>query len=611
MVKSMKRFLGIVVLAVTLAGMGADPYVGYVYPAGIQAGTTNRLIVGGQFFGNIKGALAGEGVRVLDVELVPNFPPPVGEQRRWMVKWLDQIALKGDFTQPRLPVESEHFSDWRSNRWYFVLGDLDLGKRTLVEHFLYTPRNALQMSPALSQKLLVTVAADADAKPGAREFRVFSPQGFSPPRPFVVTAVPHVEEPLYVPPHRPQPAAPVVTNIPCVLDGQIMPGSTDRWILPLEKGRTLTLRATAREFQPYIGDAVPGFFNPILRVVNRRGEEIAFSDDYFYHPDPVLTFTAPADDEYTIEIHDNLFRGREDFTYEIDVREGAWSPSVHELSLSPLPDWNVPKDSMVRTYTGTVEKPGKVHKHAFTVKEPCELVFDLLARRAGSPLDARVTVWKGGVEVARVDDVTNTVHFGSVIQAECDPVGHVKIEEPGKYEIRVEDESGRGGLDYFYTLRLHRPAPRCEVWCHKSGLALRSWWGGQRVRFSVVRRDGFDGSVTLEENDFFKFNPSVIPASSNRMDVTAVCKLQQPCGTTNVVVTASVVVNGVSVTVPVVPANEYNQAFAWDHLVPARAFAFKAFPGQPPKQNRRQWQQRPNQQKNKEMRKMQRQEQKR
>ena len=609
----MKKMLGLFALAGTLVARGADPYVGYIYPAGIQAGTTNRLIVGGQFFGNIKGALAGEGVKVLDVELVPNFPPPVGEQRRWMVKWLDQIALKGDFTQPRLPVESEHFSDWRSNRWYFVLGDLDLGKRTLVEHFLYTPRNALQMSPALSQKLLVTVAADADAKPGVREFRVFSPQGFSPPRPFVVTTVPHVEEPLYVPPHRPQPAAPVVTNIPCVLDGQIMPGSTDRWILPLEKGRTVTLRVTAREFQPYIGDAVPGFFNSIVRVVNRRGEEIALADVYLCLPDPGLTFAAPADDEYTLEIHDNLFRGREDFTYEIDVRDGTWAPSVRELSLSPLPKWDVPKDSLVRTYAGVVEKPGKAHKHAFTVKEPCELGFDLLARRAGSPLDARVTVWKGGVEVARVDDVTNTVHLGSVIQAECDPVGRVKIEEPGKYEIRVEDEAGRGGPDYFYTLRLHRPAPRCEVWCHKSGFAPRSWWGGQRVRFTVMRKDGFDGSVTLEENDFIKFTPNVIPASSNRMDVTVVCKLKQPCPPTNVAVTASAVVGGVNVDVPVIPANEYNQAFAWDHLIPAREFAFKAFPGQQPKNFRRQrqQQQRPNQQKGqrpnqqkKQMRKM-------
>ena len=114
-----------------------------------------------------------------------------------------------------------------------------------------------------------------------------------------------------------------------------------------------------------------------------------------------------------------------------------------------------------------------------------------------------------------------------------------------------------------------------------------------------MRKDGFDGSVTLEENDFIKFTPNVIPASSNRMDVTVVCKLQQPCPPTNVAVTASAVVGGVNVDVPVIPANEYNQAFAWDHLIPAREFAFKAFPGQQPKNFRRQrqQQQRPNQQK--------------
>ncbi|MGN0846421.1 MAG: hypothetical protein ACI4RA_03440 [Kiritimatiellia bacterium] len=579
----MRRLASILIVLAALCARGADPYVGYIYPAGVQAGTTNRLIVGGQFFGNIKGAIAGEGVHVLDVEFVPNFPPPVGEQRRWMVKWLDQIATTGDRTQPRLPVESEHFSDWRSNRWYFALGELDVGKLALVEHFLYTPRNALQMSPALSQKLLVTVAADADAKPGAREFRVFSPQGFSPPRPLVVSAAPRVIEPLYVPPHRKQPETPVVTNIPCVLDGQIMPGSTDRWVFPLAKGRTITLRATAREFQPYIGDAVPGFFNPVLRIVDRQGRELALADDFHYHPDPVLTFTAPADDEYTLEVHDNLYRGREDFTYTIDVREGAWSPSPREFSLSPLPSWEIPADALVQSYDGVVAKPGRACRHAFTVQEPCELAFDLLARRAGSPLDARVTVWKGKTQIARVDDVTNAVHLGSVIQAECDPVGRVKFDAPGRYEFRVEDESGRGGADYFYTLRLHRPAPRCEVWCHKSGVALRSWWGGQRVRFSVIRRDGFDGSVTLEENAAVKFVPNVIPASSNRMDVTAVCKLQAPCEPTNVVITASAVVNGVHVAVPVTPANEYNQAFAWDHLVPARAFALRVFPGKPPK----------------------------
>lgn len=567
------------------AARAADPYVGYVYPADVQVGTTNRLVVGGQFFWNVRGALAGEGVHVLGCELVPGFPVPTGDQRNYLVKWLDRIAA-GDRARPRLPVENEHYSEWRSNLWYSTLGSLDAGKLAIVEHWLHTPRNSLQMSPSLSQKLLVTVAVDADAVPGVREFRVFNPVGLSPPRPLLVSAAPCVQEPLYVPPHRAQPATIVVTNIPCVLDGQIMPGATDSWILRLAKGRTVTLRTTGREFQPYIGDAVPGFFNPVLRVVDREGRELAFSDDYHYHPDPVLTFTAPADDDYTLQIHDNLYRGREDFVYAIDVQDGAWTPSVHDLSLSPLPDWKIPAEALVRTYRGVVKEPGKACRHSFTVDEPGELVFDLLARRAGSPLDARVTVWREGREVARVDDVTNTVHLGSVIQAECDPIGRVRFDEPGKYTLRVEDEAGRGGDDYFYTLRLHRPAPRFEVWCQKSGLSVRAWWGGQRVGFRVVRRDGFDGDVRLDENAFVKFNPNVIPAASNQMTVTAISLLQSPCEPTNVVLTASGVVDGVNVSVPVVPANEYNQAFAWDHLVPARAFVWNGLPGKPPKPKR-------------------------
>ena len=572
------------VLAALLAGTAwaADPYVGYIYPAGVQAGTTNRLVVGGQFLRNLTGVEAGPGVRVLGFELVPNFPPPVGGQRRYLVKWLDRIA-QGDRAQPRLPVEDEFYTDWRSNRWYSTLGDLDAGQLALVEHFLYTPRNALQMSPALNQKLHVTVAVDRDAAPGVRAFRVYGPHGFSPPRPFLVSAAPHAVEPLYVPPHRAQPASPAVTNLPCVLDGQILPGSTDRWSLPLAKGRTITLRVTARELQPYIGDAVPGFFNPVLRLVNRAGDQLAFADDFYYHPDPVLTFTAPADDDYTLEIHDNLYRGREDFTYEIAVREGAHPPAVRALSLSPLPAWEIPPEARIRAISGVIARPGQVDVHAVSVPEPGAWGFDLLARRAGSPLDARVTVWQGTNELARVDDVTNAFHFGSVIQTECDPVGRVAFDRPGAYEFRVEDEAGHGGADFFYTLRLHRPAPRFEVWCLKSGLALRAWWGGQRVGFEVVRRDGFAGDVTLEENEFVKFRPNVIPAASNRIVVTAISKLQKPLAPTNMALTASAVVNGSRVAVSVTPADEYNQAFAWDHLVPAPAFAFVGLPGNRPK----------------------------
>ena len=579
----MRAFLLSAVLALcAVAAKGADPYVGYLYPAGLQAGTTNRVVVCGQFFWGVRDFDAGEGVKIVSWEMVPGFPVPTGDQRRYLVKWLDGIA-QGDRTQPRLPVESEHYDEWRSNRWYSALGDLDRGQLELVERFIFIPRNALQMTPALSQKILVTLAVDADARPGPREFRVFTQAGASPPRPLLVTAAPHMAEPNYAPPHRRQPAAPVVGTVPCILDGQIMPGETDRWTLPLAKDRTVTLRATARELQPYIGDAVPGFFNPVLRVTDPDGREIAFADDYFYHPDPVLTFTAPADGAYTVEIRDNLYRGREDFVYSLEVREGAHRPSPRALALAPSPDWSIPPDAMVASFHGVVDRPGRIREHDFEVDAACELCFDVLARRAGSPLDARLSLWRGETFVARIDDVTNTVHVGNVIQAECDPVGRIRLEAPGAYTVRIEDEAGKGGPEYDYDLRIHRPRPRFEVWCRKSGFTLRSWMGGQPVEFEVIRRDGFDGTVRLERNEVVQYSRAEIPPASNRVSCIIGNRLQKPGVPTNITLTASAVVDGRRVEVPVVPANEYNQAFAWDHLVPARRFVLKSLPGTPPR----------------------------
>jgi len=79
--------------------------------------------------------------------------------------------------------------------------------------------------------------------------------------------------------------------------------------------------------------------------------------------------------------------------------------------------------------------------------------------------------------------------------------------------------------------------------------------------------------------------PDLIPAASNELAVAVVSKLPAACAATNVELRASAVVDGVNVPVPVVPANEYNQAFAWNHLVPARAFVVHSLP--PPKPKRK------------------------
>ena len=596
----MKKAIVILLLATAAWARGADPYVGYIYPCGIQAGATNRLIVGGQGLGGVKDAVvSGEGVEVLSIEMVPRFPPAPGPQFRYLAKWLDGIA-RGDRAAPPLPTNPKaHVDEWRSNKWWRVLGELDEQKLSIVERALYIRPNRLQSSPSLNQSMLVTVAVAPDEKPGVREFRVLGPNGMSAPRPFIVTAAPREAEALWAPKHRPRPPAPAVTNLPCVLDGQIMPGQTDTWTLHLQKGCTVTLRTVARELQPYIGDAVPGFFNPALRIVDADGAEVAFADDNFYHPDPVLVFTPPADGDYKLEVHDLLYRGRADFVYAITVEAGAHPVDPRRVSLWPNPVPQPPPDVPCTTFTGVIARPGVPSDHVFEVKEAGEYVFDVLARRVGSPLDARVSVLGSADDkpIAVFTDTTNLVFRGSLIQGECDPVGTCRLAA-GTYRLRVEDEAGKGGPEWSYTLRVHRPAPSFEVWTAKSSFAFRARSSSSQMKVFVVRSGGFDGPVELDETPDFRFAPAVIPAGTNMLKVALVSKSRAPQPVQELQFTASAQINGKTQTVRIQPADEYNQAFAWDHLLPAHAFDVRTWPrpnaGERPRDRRNDRRNRPN-----------------
>ena len=576
----MKKVILILLASVAFWAQGADPYIGYIYPCGIQVGMTNRLVVGGQGLGNMRDVVvSGEGVTVLSIEVVPRFPPASGSQFRYLARWLDGIA-RGDRTAPPIPTNPKaRVDEWRSNRWWRVLGELDEQKLSIVERALYIRPNRLQASPSLSQSCLVTVAVAPDAKPGVREFRVLGQNGMSAPRPFIVSAASREAEALWAPKHRPRPPAPAVTNLPCVLDGQIMPGQTDTWTLHLQKGRTVTLSTVARELQPYIGDAVPGFFNPALRILDASGAEVAFADDNFYHPDPVLVFTPPADGDYKLEVHDLLYRGRQDFVYAITVEVGAHPVDPRHVSLWPNPVPPSPPDVPSTTFTGVVDRPGAPSDHVFEVKEPGEYVFDILARRVGSPLDARLSVLgpAGGKPVAVFTDTTNLVFRGSLIQGECDPVGTCRLAA-GTYRLRIEDEAGKGGPEWSYTLRVYRPAPSFEVWTAKSSFAFRAKSGSSQMKVFVVRSGGFDGPVMLDETPDFRFSPAIIPAGTNMLKVALISKQRRPQPAQELQFSASAQINGKMQTVRIQPADEYNQAFAWDHLLPSHAFDVRLLP---------------------------------
>ena len=80
-----KFFIGVIVSALVLPVFAA-PYIGYLYPAGIKAGTTVRVLIGGQNLYGIRGGIvSGTGVRIKRAVAVPGFPLPISLISRFLI----------------------------------------------------------------------------------------------------------------------------------------------------------------------------------------------------------------------------------------------------------------------------------------------------------------------------------------------------------------------------------------------------------------------------------------------------------------------------------------------------------------------------------------------
>ena len=579
-----------ILLAAGPVAFAADPYAGYIYPAGIQAGTTNRFIIGGQNMWSIQGVhFDNPGLHVLKIEKVPGFSPPTGPQRKHLKNWLDGIAA-GRLEEPPKP-DDPHLNEWRSNVWWRALNTLDAGQLAIVERDLYIPRNALQDTPSLRQMTLVTVAADATAEPGWCSFSIWGWNGISAPRPFEISTHPRITEPLYVPPHRPQPE-PRLADLRtggAVLDGQIMPGSTDFFRLKLAAGKRYAFKVTARELQPYIGDAVPGFFNAVISLKDADGTVVATADDDArFRPDPVLTFAAEQDGDYLLEIHDVLYRGRADFVYAIAINaaDAHLAKPVSATTPYPLNEAGLPR--LAAAPDGCVAQPGAVSTKTFTIDRPGPHILEVTARRRGSPLDAVLTLKEkpNGPPLAQWDDVTNTVFSGTIPQEECDPTGRYDFQKPGDYVAEITDRTGHGGDAYVWWMDVRRPTPDFEVRSARSTLPLK---GGAplKVDFHILRKDGFTGPVVLEFPENIRAQNSVATAGVDTVTAVLFFKGRRPEPIRPLTLFAHATIGGRTVRKPVIPCDEYEQAFAWRHLVPARTFLFRGLPGGGPKRNKK------------------------
>jgi hypothetical protein len=340
---------------------GREPHIGYLYPAGGQQGSVFQVTAGGQY---LRGAadvyVSGEGVQATVIEYIrPIRPGELGNIGRHLREFVKKAQARqsgqGATAPPATDGARAKEPELEPLPDHPLLRDLE--NKSLQELFdlramLFNPKK--QPNTQIAETVLLEVSINADAAPGDRELRLATGAALTNPVMFQVGGLP---ETLEREPNDPGPLANLrkrpVLDVPVLLNGQIMPGDVDRFRFRAEQGQRLVIDTRARHLVPYLADAVPGWFQATVALYDANGREVAFADDYRFDPDPVLFYEVPETGEYELEIHDSIYRGREDFVYRIAVGELPFITRIFPLggragaeTIASIDGWNLPANQL-------------------------------------------------------------------------------------------------------------------------------------------------------------------------------------------------------------------------------------------------------------------------
>lgn len=553
--------------------------IGFIYPAGSCKGTTVEVSIGGQNLSKAEAIVfSGEGVKG---ELIP---APEGQKPR-----------------------------------------KKKGKKNIGEE------DNLQLSDVV--RFRVTV--DRNAAPGMRDVRLKLPSGMSNRLYFEVGQLPDVcEEPA-------EKISAEAGSLPVTFNGQVTRSDVDRFRFPAKKGQQLVFRVKGRVFVPYMADAVPGWFQPIIRLYDPSGREVAFNDDYTFHVDPVLFFKVPETGCYDIEINDALYRGREDFVYRIDVGELPFISSISPLggpagqkqtvnlrgynlksrtlkmknpeqgiipvtakgkggilsntllySADGYGQLHAAPDAALSKSTALSIEPGKVCERCFTAplqqhwftfrlsrRQKCHL--SVLSRRLGAPSDVRMTIFAAsGKAIADVDDTEDPGDYMATHFADPEITMDLK---PGVYKVRLIESQGRSGEEYAYRFCLDKARPDFSITMEPASIGIPA--GGTGV-FNVLldRKQNFRSEVDLEIEGL----PEGFTVSGARIEKgkkKTIVSVTAPSGAAAEVIRPRVFglasEGGQTVRREASAAESMMQAFYYIHMLPMEEFRMEVGTGQP------------------------------
>ena len=646
---AMLAIVALVAAASPVQGQALNsPHAGYGYPAGGRQGTVVQVAVGGRYLEGVTGAVFS--ARGLRAEIV-GYDKPLSQREITELRDKLQELQKGTMT-PELRREIAGMRD--------RIGDS-------------VRRNS---SPVLSEIVTLAVTIDADAEPGPWQLRLMTPLGLTNPVAFSVGQLPEVMEQEPAAPvdqasgraggrggtrgagrgavqeqaqAPPQADPPQRVTLPAVINGRIvpadarrgpgaaprqqnqyLPGDADRYTFDARKGQDLVLAVSARDVMPYLADAVPGWFQATVALFDAAGREVAYDDDYRSQPDPVLHYRIPADGEYTVEIKDALYRGREDFVYRLSAGELPFVTSVFPLggparakTAVQVSGWNLPTGTVtmdasgagpgtamltVRRGTlvsnrvpfavdsvrdvlerepndgignaakltlpvivnGRIQAAGDVDVFAVTGRAGDQVVAEITARRLGSPLDSTLELTDAsGARLAASDDVSDK--GSGLITHQADSRITFSLPASGTYHLRVGDLQRKGGPEYGYRLRVSAPQPDFELRVTPSEINAGAGTSAV-ITAHAIRADGFAGDIVLSLKGAppgFTLSGGLVPAGQDHVRLTVNVPPMRPAEPIALSLEGRAAIQGKAVLHQARAAEEMMQAFAYRHLVPA------------------------------------------
>jgi hypothetical protein len=392
------------------------------------------------------------------------------------------------------------------------------------------------------KRLVIRLAAAADAHLSAREFRVRSPGGVSNPTAINVGHLPEISE--KEPNNSIEQAQPI--SFPASISGTISAAAQiDYYKFKASKGQDLIFDVDAFRRGSSLDST--------LAVLTADGKELARNEDANGF-DSLIVFTVPADGDYLLQIRDFRFQGGGGFKYRINAGPLPYLESIFpfggqrgkpvEVALTgrnlegtskmtfgvaanaptgrqeirantpkgvsnpiafdvrDLPEFTETEPNDAADKANAVTIPvvinGKIgalkDTDRFKFKAPADqkIVCDVAASRYGSPLDTLLVLEDSkGAVLQQNDDST-----GADARIEFD------AKKDTEYVIAVRDLTGSGGEKFVYRLAIRPPSTaEANFTLRFSPDAVRINRAGMTKIRCEVTKTGFDAPVRVTFQD--------------------------------------------------------------------------------------------------------------